>query len=94
MIKPNTLVDRSSYFYYISISLSVTGLLTIVNGQVRRALLRTSCHSSDQYFEKKVARATSKKFRRVTSVTGLSLCTCKIENVGSTVKTISITDYN
>ena len=39
-------------------------LLTIVNGLVRSALLRTSC----QYFEKKAARATSKKFRLVTSV--------------------------
>ena len=35
--------------------------LTIVNGLVRRALLRTSD-------EKKAARATSNKFRRVTSV--------------------------
>ena len=43
-----------------------TVLLAIVNGLVRRALLRTSCLGL--YFEKKAARATSKKFRRVTSV--------------------------
>ena len=37
--------------------------LTIVNRLVRRALLRTSCLGL--HFEKKAARATSKKFRRV-----------------------------
>ena len=41
--------------------------MTIVNGLVRRALLRTSYL---EHFEKKAARATSKKFRRVTSVNG------------------------
>ena len=44
--------------------------LTIVNGLARRALIRTSCLG--QYFEKKAARAISKKFRRVTSVNALS----------------------
>ena len=40
--------------------------LTIVNGLARRALLIVPLASG--YFEKKAARATSKKFRRVTSV--------------------------
>ena len=42
--------------------------LTIVNGLARRALLIVPLASG--YFEKKAARATSKKFRRVTSVKG------------------------
>ena len=46
---------------------SATYDLSIVNGlAARRALLRCTCLG--QYFKKKAARATSKKFRRVTSV--------------------------
>ena len=49
-----------------------------VNGLVRRALLRTSCLGLI-YFEKKAARATSKKLRRVKFVEvklvdGLNIC--------------------
>ena len=42
-------------------------MLTIVNGLARRALLIVPL-ASGKHFEKKAARATSKKFRRITSV--------------------------
>ena len=48
--------------------------LTIVNGLARRALLIVPL-ASGQYFEKKAARATSKKFGRVTSVKDIT-CAC------------------